>query len=229
MGQDPQKRRRSKKTVEISQAEPSLEERGPSLPQEETHAISQKGLSGPVAPEETKIKNRQSTAEEKEEQVSYVAWWLARNGFFAEEVKLEIARKYNLAGKAAQEIIAAARIRHEAWEQASLEGRRSLAGQWWISVVHGEDATLAQKMRAMECWQELHGLLRPAAEEKGPITITIIEQVITERSQIQREESASSQGDQAPEPPMATGPVSDTPREQPPHLGQTVEKSEGVR
>jgi hypothetical protein len=224
MGQDPPKRRRSKKTVEASQAEPSLQESDPCLPQKETQATSQTGLPDPVEADGPKTKNRQSTAEEKEEQVSYVAWWLARNGFFAEEVKVEIARKYNLAGKAAQEIIAAARSRHETWEQASLEGRRSLAGQWWISVVHGEDATLAQKMRAMECWQELHGLLRPAAEEKGPITITIIEQVITDRSQIQREESASAEGGHASEHARASGLVGETPCIQPPPQGPPGEK-----
>lgn len=172
MTQEPQKRRRLKKTAEIVKPE-ELAQQSPQECEEN---------SPPRSP----------TPEEKEEQIGYVAWWLARHGFFASEVKGEIGRKYSPDSKAAEILIAAAKERLRDWEAASHDVRKRLASNWWASVITGPDATLPQKMHAMEEWQELNGLLSsPEEDQTGGVSITIIEQVITDRAQIAKSTEAN--------------------------------------
>ena len=127
---------------------------------------------------------KRAKVEELEERVSYMTLWLARNGFFKGDAKRELKRKYGVKFRVAEDIIKAAKERLAQWEKAGDTDRRDLASNWWTSVITGRDATLGQKMHAMEKWQELNGLLAPSEKTQPPASIIFVEQVVTDRSQI---------------------------------------------
>lgn len=131
-------------------------------------------------------KSKRSTNLEMEERTVYIAWWMSRYGFYKKDVKAEIFRKFQVNARTAETIITSARERMVEWDQMSGVGRRELASNFWTSIISDKSAPLAQRMHAMECWQELHGLLKQPETTQPTASFVFVEQVISDRSQIAR-------------------------------------------